>query len=1117
MSGQSTRLLTVHYNDGSRRIALFPGLQADELSDVLCSTFFLQSGSVVGFETNDGVVIPISLACKNPEYLSDEMFLLVIEKDGSTSPKANTPPAPPVAPAAAKHVMPPAPPSSAEEQESDIDTMAASDQIVRFIAGLRQRKILTKEQADALEERLFDNNNLILAAYSVACAADDVKYFAEMCREMAIRLLTPEGIEIFEGQEEILDVAERLFAAQKIDKSKLTYLRHLILIRENSIAKIYEEYRSNREINALATSLYRLAYSPQAYDDYDSDEDEEVDQDDDDSQSEQENSPSKIAPADDYSILSAIISEMLKNDILSGAEASLLQKMALDENDYVVAAYEVFTSDNNLRELQDTLMRCAKLEMRRIQASHSEAATRRNIQQRESKYQDQYEDDEEDDDESEEDNSEEDYDEDEDSDEEYAADVDITGIDSFLKTDYYTLSSLLAAGGVTNKWIGAVPGAFIAVAFSAATRKVMSFGQARALCDLFQGGFDLVKASWEVFLVEKNFRDLVDTMIRIVRDLEFNESGEVMSSRGSSSSSTSDEGSTADAVDSAAAARQAGMESKKQALVDIEKAKLGLVKHSLELMVKQGMCSADGAESLFKRVLEGDKLVDAAINSYTTDRDVAEFLETLSILANHSPEDLDKLLRRGAARDAGVDVDAADDDDESAPEEDEENDEEEDGHLDRTQLDLLGATAQLSKNGILNQDGKMTLVKLISGRDKRLIAAHAVWQENRDEKDYIDTILRVMRAAQSSAAAEAPYEDSESGDENSGSNDDDIQDYDDDDAGIEMTAVPASASSQQPRRRVLDTSDMKQIIDSMAGANHLNSLQTRYLKLLLDKKDPNIVKIFDDYEENKQVLALVKALQGASLMSDGVDTRPTLDATVMDDEDTEIADEYDEEDEDDRDGVDSDDRETIEAKFMSVVQNMQISPLETAALRLAISRNDPAVRNALELFRASRNEKLLIASLREITRKTIKNTLEEANLELSPKPDDDEEEEEEDEDEDDGEDDEDSDEDAYESQKAPTKDTVPSDVTQVSSESESSSNGIMSSATRGQMFPLLISELVKEGIMRGPDGSALMRLFMNNNPVLQAALDVYDVEGDMAELADTMRKIASFELSSRSD
>lgn len=76
----STSVVTVTYGGESRQIALFSGLEAGELSDVLCSTFFLKSGSIAGFQVDD-LLIPISLACKLPNQLpAKPLQILVLDK-----------------------------------------------------------------------------------------------------------------------------------------------------------------------------------------------------------------------------------------------------------------------------------------------------------------------------------------------------------------------------------------------------------------------------------------------------------------------------------------------------------------------------------------------------------------------------------------------------------------------------------------------------------------------------------------------------------------------------------------------------------------------------------------------------------------------------------------------------------------------------------------------------------------------------------------------------------------------------------------------------------------------------------------------------------------------------
>eukprot|EP01036_Dinobryon_divergens_P009492 gene9492-12687_t len=73
---------------------------------------------------------------------------------------------------------------------------------------------------------------------------------------------------------------------------------------------------------------------------------------------------------------------------------------------------------------------------------------------------------------------------------------------------------------------------------------------------------------------------------------------------------------------------------------------------------------------------------------------------------------------------------------------------------------------------------------------------------------------------------------------------------------------------------------------------------------------------------------------------------------------------------------------------------MNLSHLETAALRLAIARDDSSIRGALEVFRESTNEDELIETLRTIARRTIEDTMMEAQ---DDNQDDDEESEDEDE------------------------------------------------------------------------------------------------------------------------
>jgi hypothetical protein len=201
-----------------------------------------------------------------------------------------------------------------------------------------------------------------------------------------------------------------------------------------------------------------------------------------------------------------------------------------------------------------------------------------------------------------------------------------------------------------------------------------------------------------------------------------------------------------------------------------------------------------------------------------------------------------------------------------------------------------------------------------------------------------------------------------------------------------------------------------------------------------------------------------------------------------------------------------DDKDSIEAIFLGVVQNMKLNHLETAALRLAIARDDKSIRACLEDFRKNRSEARLMEGLHTIARSTIDTTLLEAGYDglegdmeagegdgeerewMNQQDDENDDEDDEDEDDEDEDEDEDSDED---------------------SEEEEQAGGLMSTqATRERVFPLLISELSKESILSAEEARKLYKLFIEKNDVLNSALDVYDLDNNIAELVDTMLRLA---------
>jgi phosphoribosyl-ATP pyrophosphohydrolase len=303
-------------------------------------------------------------------------------------------------------------------------------------------------------------------------------------------------------------------------------------------------------------------------------------------------------------------------------------------------------------------------------------------------------------------------------------------------------------------------------------------GQACALCDLFSAKYDLVCAAWEVFCVQNDVVDFIDTLLRIVRNTKFNSNGDikVKSTVNSRSKDQSNDNKISDSVDSRAKdamqamkqseenARQAKA-SKDSAMLAVVKAKSELLRHSLEMMAKQGLVTQQAAIGLMQRAVDGDALVDAAIEAYASDRNVNEFLDTLQILANNSPEDLERIMRR--AMGAGNDVDDADDEEESNNEDDDESSSSstesanprEDRYADQStstaptvslyltqddinnfdlpQLELKHIVVTLAAQDIISSDIRDVLLNMIYNKDDRILACHDVYR-------YVFIILHVL-------------------------------------------------------------------------------------------------------------------------------------------------------------------------------------------------------------------------------------------------------------------------------------------------------------------------------------------------------------------------------------
>ena len=162
----------------------------------------------------------------------------------------------------------------------------------------------------------------------------------------------------------------------------------------------------------------------------------------------------------------------------------------------------------------------------------------------------------------------------------------------------------------------------------------------------------------------------------------------------------------------------------------------------------------------------------------------------------------------------------------------------------------------------------------------------------------------------------------------------------------------------------LTDDDRKEIIMMMLDRKALDFDEAQLLmQRLLVEQDEAIHEAFDVFENNHDGSELMKALRA-------------LASGEKEEEEEEGEDEKEEEEEGEdeerssggaADGV----TDPTDMLFVDIVESMELTEEETAALRLCVAREDMHLRAALEVFRLERDPDDLKDTLRRIARRTV--------------------------------------------------------------------------------------------------------------------------------------------------
>mmetsp|Transcript_10131 Transcript_10131/g.26827 ORF Transcript_10131/g.26827 Transcript_10131/m.26827 type:complete len:640 (-) Transcript_10131:69-1988(-) len=266
-------IVTLAVGDRTRRITVTGGSDVDELRALICAAFQLpattRTAPVALIARDTNVLVPLSVACARPDSLrapaygvlcvGGQLLLnepagdLESEDDEDTETESSEEEDQQVAPA------------TDDSRDEQLDRLVAM--IVKFASMLEASGHLSRDEAavaTALAER---RDTVILAAYTLAAAAQDAGYLAALIRKVARDYLTKrtDASESFDGPRDhdvagrLLHAVDELFVTDQLSVPQCRYLQSLVLLKNPVVFAAFEVYAQDGDADELFDTLLRVA------------------------------------------------------------------------------------------------------------------------------------------------------------------------------------------------------------------------------------------------------------------------------------------------------------------------------------------------------------------------------------------------------------------------------------------------------------------------------------------------------------------------------------------------------------------------------------------------------------------------------------------------------------------------------------------------------------------------------------------------------------------------------------------------------------------------------------------------------------------------------------------
>jgi len=1058
-----TKFIKVRFGCMTSFIALYSGMCPAELSSLLVAVFRVQD-IPIGFaeEYDNEIVVPLTLACQNPELLTAPVYQVLLTKGIAPWLQVSKQNSSGISSSSLeisgtnidKEEDEESDEESSEDQEETVEghsPQAARSEMLFWVDTLRADGYLTASETRILRSMALQDDRLVHSAVKVVASDGDLEFLVNLLKDIASNVMTESGREALACQRELLEAIDLLDQKDGLTPAECSHLETLVLVRSEILFAAWQVYRKDLNLSELFDTLQIVLRS---YNSCRNQEKEEF-------TSKDENDFRRRQPANptpELDFLAQLTENMAAQGLVASEEWGVLQEMINDTNPYIISAFELYEEDEDLEELMGTVARLAKVEMYRrgfpaaktTARQKADAAIQRNKENermdalmKEAGLDDSPE------------------------------ENDAAQRNSELPTEDVQQQRTETTTGSHSKY--KVPGSYLKILSTASQSGLLSKAEERALIDAYAGywesqGFgEMCRAAWEVFALEKDGYDMLDTLMRVSRRMapaltiyadtedempveNAKDKTQIQDEEEEDSEEEDDEDNSEEEENEEEREIDAHMQQLKSRTAEIEQRTSeilqSVISQCLEVMLPQGLLTVEEGKALVSLGQEARSECLRLLEAYKESQDLDALLLGFASIARaevsgqveesstYSSSSARSSTKKSSSALADLHMEVP-----PLPNS---------VYAERVQKELAELVDCLGEDGKLTAKQVVVLMSCIRRNEPRVFAAHDTYVAFQDVDDLIDTLMRIAQKELQSRRAYPPEEGT----------------------GIEMINLSRAGdkapkeSRNEARLGLLTAQDRCDIITMMRDADVFTDLQAFQLSALVTKGSQEINDIFDEYEASKDVIKLVERVKNVS------EEMPGKEESVVDDS---------------LDEGDSDQEETdveiLDNHLYEILKALGLGRVETAALRLAVAKGDPNLTAVLEVYRLERDPADLLDSLRRIVRTTL------AGIDLS-------------------------------------QDARPTESTKDSENKRSTAKvspqppkeGMTADTweiqerfdiQRKTIFDLLTSELVKAKLLFPNQEKMLQELYNKRDSVLMAAFDVYEIESNLEEFVDTLKRIVS--------